>query len=56
MSVSRKLGILVFFGLGCLGFLSIGPLGSGRIWIFFASVFATLVLGIYSGIIVLVTQ
>jgi len=50
------LGILIFFSLGCLGIFSIGPLGSGRIWIFFASVFATLVLGINSGIIVLVTQ
>jgi len=50
------IGVLILFGLGCLGIFSIGPLGSGRIWMFFASVFATLVLGINSGIIVLVAQ
>ncbi|SMC59401.1 His Kinase A (phospho-acceptor) domain-containing protein [Desulfocicer vacuolatum DSM 3385] len=50
------MGVMVLFGLGCLAMFSIGPLGSGRIWMFFASVFATLVLGINSGIFVLTLQ
>ncbi len=49
-------GVLVFFGIGSLAIMTLGPVGSGRIWLFTTSLFATLTLGIRAGMIVLVAQ
>lgn len=49
-------GVLIFFGLGSLSIFSIGPLGSGRIWLFTTSIFTTLTLGISSGLFILAAQ
>ncbi|THB74963.1 MAG: response regulator [Desulfobacteraceae bacterium] len=49
-------GVMIFFGLGSLSLFSTGPIGSARIWLYTTSVFATLILGIRSGLIVLCGQ
>ena len=54
--VRAWLAIVMFFSLGVLSLFSVGPLGSGRIWIYFSAVFATLILGINAGVVVLAAQ
>jgi|GEM_PF-6241781 len=49
-------GIFVFLGLGFLSIFTVGPTGSGRIWLFSTTIFATLILGIQSGALVLAGQ
>lgn len=49
-------GVTIFTIMGLVSFVSIGPVGSGRVWFFTGSLFATLTLGIRAGIGVLLVQ
>lgn len=49
-------GVIIFTIMGLVSFVSIGPVGSGRVWFFTGSLFATLILGIRAGIAVLLVQ
>ncbi len=44
------------FGLATLSMFSLGPIGSGRLWLFTCTVIATLTLGIRAGVVALVAQ
>ena len=54
--VKGWVSVILFFTMGTLSIFSVGPLGSGRIWFFATSVFATLILGLRAGIITLLVQ
>jgi len=49
-------GVAILFAAGMIAILTVGPLGSGRIFLFASGVFATLVLGIGYGIGVFILQ
>ena len=49
-------GVIIVFGLGTLNIFSVGPTGSGRVWLFTAAIFTTLILGIRPGILILFAQ
>ncbi|WDP93070.1 MAG: PAS domain-containing protein [Desulfobacter sp.] len=49
-------GVLVFLALGFLSIYSVGPTGSGRIWLFSTTIFTTLILGTRAGIVILMLQ
>ena len=48
-------GIAIYFLLGLFSLIQIGPMGSGRLWLFGAAVIASLLLGIWESIIVLIS-
>ena len=49
-------GVVILFAAGMIAIFTVGPLGSGRIFLFASGVFATLVLGIGYGIGVFILQ
>jgi len=49
-------GVIIFFGLGTFNTFSVGPTGSGRVWLFTAAILATLILGIRPGVLILFAQ
>ncbi|PIE22017.1 MAG: hypothetical protein CSA62_14420 [Planctomycetota bacterium] len=49
-------GVVVFTSLGVVSVYSLGPLGSGRVWFFTASILATLTLGARSALLLILFQ
>ena len=54
--IRARTGLFIFLSLGVLSIVSIGPLGSGRTWLYTATIFTTLILGMRMGILVLLAQ
>ncbi len=48
------IGLLLIFLMGVLSLTTIGPVASGRIWLFMFAVLATLILGLRAGVIALI--
>ena len=46
-------GLFVFYGIGLTSFLSFGPIGSGRMWLFAFAVLSCLLLGLRAGLFAL---
>jgi len=46
-------GLFVFYGIGVTSFLTFGPIGSGRIWLFAFAVLSSLLLGLRAGLFAL---
>ncbi|PIE89772.1 MAG: hypothetical protein CR997_09460 [Acidobacteria bacterium] len=59
-SISYKirawLGMIILFLLGVIAFLFIGPVGNGRVYFFTAAIITTLILGLRSGLLMLLLQ
>jgi len=49
-------GVGILFLAGVIAIFTVGPLGSGRIFLFASGIFATVILGIKSGIFVFILQ
>jgi len=50
------IGIIVFFSIATVNTFAVGPAGSGRVWLFTSAIFATLILGINPGVLILFAQ
>ncbi|MBU0996290.1 MAG: HAMP domain-containing histidine kinase [Proteobacteria bacterium] len=50
------IGLLIFYSYGMVQLTTIGPLSSGRIWLFALTVIATLLLGLHAGLIALLIE
>ncbi|MDC7219592.1 MAG: ATP-binding protein [Spirochaetales bacterium] len=48
--IRNIMGLLVFYLLGITALVIVGPLGSGKIWLFSLSIHACLLLGVYAGV------
>ncbi len=51
--VRAGIGLFIFYGLGLATLITVGPVGSGSIWLFAFAVTATLLLGLRAGVIAL---